>query len=164
MSDQEFTRLAQAYGDTVFRVAFQFLKSRADAEDVTQTVLLRLFQQKKPFESDEHVKHWLIRVAANESKRLLCCAWRRKTEPLEDYAQTLSLPSREHSDLFYAVMALPVKYRVVIYLYYYEDYPVEEVARLLGRNRSTVQTQLMRARGMLYDQLKEDRHERPETV
>lgn len=163
MSDEEFTRLARAYGDTAFRVAFSFLKNRSDAEDVMQTALLRLYEEKKPFASDGHVKHWLIRVAANESKRLLRRAWRRRTEPLEDYAETLPLPSREHSDLFYAVMSLPAKYRAVVYLYYYEDYPVEEVARALGRSPSTVQTQLMRARGMLYEQLKEDRYG-PETV
>ena len=71
MTDETFERVARTYGDMLYRVAYHALKNRADAEDVTQTVLLKLYQQGDRFESEEHRKHWLLRVAVNESRRLL---------------------------------------------------------------------------------------------
>ena len=70
MPDKEqFLDLAQRHMDAVFRLAFSCLKSRTDADDVTQTVLLRLYETDKTFESDEHAKYWLIRVTLNECKK-----------------------------------------------------------------------------------------------
>lgn len=71
MTDEAFARAARTYGDTVYRVAYHALGSPHDAEDVMQTVLLRLYECKKEFESEEHMKHWLLRVAVNESRKLL---------------------------------------------------------------------------------------------
>ena len=66
MTEETFERVARTYGDMLYRVAYHALKNRADAEDVTQTVLLKLYQQGDRFESEEHRKHWLLRVAVNE--------------------------------------------------------------------------------------------------
>ena len=71
MTNDAFERLARAYGDAVFRVAFHALGSRMDAEDVSQTALLKLYQTDKPFASDDHAKHWLLRVTVNECRKLL---------------------------------------------------------------------------------------------
>ena len=148
LPDEQFTRYAQEYMDMVFRVAFNYLKSRADADDITQNVLLKLYHADKPFESDDHMKHWLIRVTINECKKWMIAPWRR-TEPLEDYAATLPFPATEHSDLFFEVMGLPKKYRMVIFLYYYEDYSTEEISRLLKIPKATVCTHLKRGRERL---------------
>lgn len=72
MTEETFERVARTYGDMLYRVAYHALKNRADAEDVTQTVLLKLYQQGDRFESEEHRKHWLLRVAVNEAGA--CCA------------------------------------------------------------------------------------------
>ena len=154
LTKEQFTCLAQKYIDTVFRVAFSYLKSHTEAEDVTQNVFLKLLSADKDFESEEHIKHWLIRVAINECKRALLSPLRR-SESIEDYADTLSFSDPEHSELFYAVMALPKKYRVPVFLYYYEDYSTGEIAAMLGRSASTVCTQLDRARDMLRKTLQE---------
>lgn len=61
MTQEEFSRAAQTYGDMIYRVAYHALGCREDAEDVMQTVLLRLFEQKAEFESEDHMKHWLLR-------------------------------------------------------------------------------------------------------
>lgn len=114
-----------------------------------QNVLLKLFRTETDFESEEHVRRWMIRVAVNESKKLVCSAWFRKSVPLEEYADALCADAPEESALFLAVMALPKKYRVPLYLYYYEDYPVREVAALCRLKGSTVQTRLQRAREKL---------------
>ncbi|MCI8539837.1 MAG: sigma-70 family RNA polymerase sigma factor [Oscillospiraceae bacterium] len=153
MTDAEFRQCAERYGDTIFRVAFHSLKNRADAEDVMQTVLLRLYECQKPFENEDHVKHWLIRVAVNESRKLLRSFWRRNRLSLDEQTDQPVFDQPEQSDLFEAVMALPEKYRLAVYLYYYEDYPVRDIAEALHTNQSTVQTWLMRARQRLRDQL-----------
>ena len=154
LSNEQFTCLAETYIDTVFRVALNYLKSPADAEDVTQNVFLKLLKERKPFESEAHVKHWLIRVTVNECKNLVRSKWWR-AESFEDYASTLTFEEPGHSDLFCAVMALPKKYRLPIYLHHYEGYSTEEVAELLKLPRGTVCTQLKRGRELLKKTLTE---------
>lgn len=154
MSNEQFTCLAETYIDTVYRVAFNYLKSSADAEDVTQSVFEKLLRQSKPFDGEDHVKHWLIRVTVNECKNLVRSKWWRR-ESFEDYAATLPFEEPGHSDLFHAVMALPKKYRLPIYLHHYEGYSTEEVAEILKIPRGTVCTQLMRGREMLKKMLTE---------
>ena len=147
-TDEQFTGYAREYMDTIFRVAFNHLKSRTEADDVTQNVLLKLYRAGKSFESDTHLKHWLIRVTVNECKRASRSPWRR-VEPIEDYASTLSFDTPEQSELFSVVMELPAKYRVATLLYYFEDYSTEEIARLLKIPKATVGTHLKRARERL---------------
>lgn len=147
-ANEEFVRLAQLYMDAVFRLAFSYLKSQADADDVTQTVLLRLYETGKTFESDAHVKHWLLRVTVNECKTRWRSPWNR-TENFEDFAGSLVFKEQRYSDLFEAIMALDKKYRTVIVLYYYEGYAVAEIAKLLGIPQGTVGTRLRRAREQL---------------
>ncbi len=148
MTAEMFERLARAYGDNLFRVAYHALGRRADAEDVSQTVLLKLYQTDKPFVSDDHAKHWLLRVTVNECRRLLRAPWRTRTLPLEDHDGPADAPD-DHSDVLSAVMALEAKYRLCVYLYYYEGYSVKEIAKALGTKESTVQTRLARAREKL---------------
>ena len=156
MPDKEqFLNLAQQHKDAVFRVAFSCLKSRADADDVTQTVLLRLYETDKTFESDEHAKYWLIRVTLNECKKHWRSPWRH-TEDYAEYANTLTFEQPRYSEVFDAVMALDPKYRVVIYLYYYEGYSIREISKLLQIPVPTVGTRLSRGRERLRQLLKED--------
>ena len=155
MSEEEFTGYAQEFAGTVYRVAFHTCKNAADSEDVLQDVLLKLYQEKTPFESREHVRRWLIRVAVNQSRKLLRSAWFRRSRPLEDCAALLEEAAPEESGVFQAVMNLPQKYRMPLYLYYYEGYAVREVASLCGLKESTVSTRLQRARQKLKQMLEE---------
>jgi len=142
----------------LFRVSLHAVKDRHDAEDVVQTVLLRLYQYQGSFESQEHLKHWLLRVAVNESRKLLRSAWRRRTVPLEDWDGPM--PERtEEREVLAAVMALDAKYRLPVYLYYYEGLSVREVAQTLGARESTIQTRLQRAREKLKAALTGDKKE-----
>lgn len=154
MTNEQFTHYAERYIDTVFRVAFNYIKSSADADDITQNVFLKLFQEKRDFESEEHVRSWLIRVAVNECKNLVRTRWWRH-ESYEDHAQNLVFDKPEHSDLFYAVMELPKRYRLPIYLYYYEEYSTQEIAEILNVPKNTVCTQLKRGRELLRESLQE---------
>ena len=148
LSEEQFTSLASTYMDMIFRLAFGYLKSRADADDVTQTVLLRLYNAGKPFESDAHLKHWLLRVTVNECKKLLRSPWRR-TEDFEAYAETLSFDEPRYAGLFEAILALDEKCRAVGVLHYYEGYSIAEISALLRVPAGTVGTRLKRAREKL---------------
>lgn len=154
MTNEQFTCLAQRYIDTVYRVAFNYIKSSTDADDITQNVFLKLFQESKTFESEEHVKHWLIRVTLNECRNLVKSCWWRH-ESLEGYAQKLAFDNQGQSDVFHTVMSLPRKYRIPIYLYYYEGYSTLEIGELLQLSKNTVCTRLMRGRELLKKTLTE---------
>ena len=155
MTDQRFREAVELYGDMVFRLAYSYLKNRADAEDVMQESLPKLYTESKDFESSDHEKHWLIRVAANECRKLLRSPWRRRTGPLDEMEEAAAFDQPAQTELFRQVMALPPKYRAAVYLHYYEGYSVKEIGELLGAKVSTVQTWLMRARGQLKMKLKE---------
>lgn len=168
MTQEAFAQAARTYGDTVYRVAYHALSNPADAEDVMQTVLLRLYEREKEFESEEHMKHWLLRVTVNESRKLLRAFWRRASVPLEEWRETAAPEDPARADVLEAVMALEPKYRVAVYLYYYEGLSVAETAAAMRANPSTVQTWLLRARERLRKSLTEEKEEsvyvRPETV
>ena len=159
MTEETFEQVVRCYGDMLYRVAFHALRNRADAEDVTQTVLLRLYQQGGRFDSEEHRKHWLLRVAVNESRRLLRSAWRRRSVPLEEWTECPAEEDPAKAELFQAVMALEPKYRMTIYLFNYEGCSVKEVAAALRAKESTVQTWLQRARDRLRRTLSGDGEE-----
>ena len=168
MTDEAFSRAARTYGDTVYRVAYHALGSPHDAEDVMQTVLLRLYECKKDFESEEHMKRWLLRVAVNESRHVARSFWRRAAVPLEERQETAVPEDPARTEVLEAVMALEPKYRLAVYLYYYEGLSVAETAAAMKANVSTVQTWLLRARARLRKELTEEKEEsvyvRPKTV
>lgn len=168
MTDEAFAQAARTYGDAVYRVAYHALGSPQDAEDVMQTVLLRLYECKKEFESEEHMKHWLLRVAVNESRKLMRSLWRRTSVPLEEWQETAVPEDPVKAEVLQAVMALEPKFRVAVYLYYYEGLSVAETAVAMKANVSTVQTWLLRARVRLRKELTEEReesvHVRPEII
>lgn len=148
MTDEQFTPLAERYMDTVFRVAYSYLRCRDDADDVTQDVLIQLYKEDKAFESDAHVKNWLIRVTVNRCKNVLRAPW-HKAEDIADYENTLVFEQPQYRELFDAVMSLDRRYRLPVLLYYYEGYRQREIAGLLGIPEETVRTRLARARDKL---------------
>ena len=163
MTDEAFARAARTWGDTIYRVAYHALGSPHDAEDVMQTVLLKLYEYKKEFESEEHMKHWILRVAVNESRRVLRSFWRRTSVPLEEWRETVAPEDPAKAEVLEAVMALEPKYRLAVYLYYYEGLSVAETAAAMKANVSTVQTWLLRARARLRKELSQE-EEREESV
>lgn len=154
MTNEEFTCLVTKYSDTVFRVALNIVKSPTAADDICQEVFLRLRKSKITFPDDQNAKFWLIRVAINESKRSIISVW-NKHENLDDYANKIIFKTQESSDLFYSVMELPKKYRIVIYLFYYEGYSTSEISNLISVSEATVRTQLHRGRELLKAKLLE---------
>ena len=154
-TNQQFTCLVKKYIDTVFRIALNYTKSVHDAQDITQDVFLALLRQKEPFDSEEHIRAWLIRVTVNACKKWHRSPWRRHIS-FEEYAAALPDITETDRGVLEAVMALPRKYRLPIYLYYYEEYSTQEIADILKIPKGTVCTYLSRGREMLKISLQED--------
>ncbi|MCI8968651.1 MAG: sigma-70 family RNA polymerase sigma factor [Lachnospiraceae bacterium] len=153
---QSLHELAAMYQDNLFAVAFNICQNTQDAEDVIQDTFVQYYTTKKEFDSEEHIRAWLIRVAVNKAKNVTRTFWRRNKVSIEDSMETLTFETPESENLFETVMQLPEKYRIVIHLYYYEDYSVGEIAKILKLSESNVKTRLMRGRAMLREVLKEE--------
>lgn len=147
---QDVESLFRLYKDDVYRLALSYTRSTQEAQDVCQTVFVKLMEQSNIAAGKE--KAWLMRVTVNQCRNLLRSRWWRTTAPLED---TLPEIRTEHREVYDAVMSLPPKYRVVIYLHYYEQYTTKEIAVLLKLRQTAVTTRLSRARQMLKAQLME---------
>ena len=147
--------LVERYHQNLFAVAFNVCKNREDAEEVVQDAFIQYHLKRLDFQSEEHIRAWLIRVTINKAKNAARTFWRRHRTSLEETMAALTFDDQESERLFEAVMDLPQKYRIVVHLFYYEDYSVHEMAELLSLSESNVKTRLSRARAMLRDTLKE---------
>ena len=156
MNESRFTALAEQYMDMVYRIALNASGSAADAEDVVQNVMLRLYRSDPDFESEEHARRWLIRVAVNESKRLVGLPWKKREASFEEVLNIADGTDSFQQGLLMKVAGLPPKYRVPMYLYYYEGYSVKEIAELTGSKISTLHTRLARGREKLRAVLEEE--------
>ena len=134
----------------VYKLALNQTKSKESADDVVQEVFLRYIQKDIEFKSEEHIKAWLIRVTINCSKNVFSDSWFKKTE---GFTQDIPFEHEEKSDVYYATLELPQKYRSVIHLFYYEDMSISEISLCLGQQENTVKSLLHRARNMLRDKL-----------
>ncbi|QWT52921.1 RNA polymerase sigma factor [Eubacterium sp. MSJ-33] len=148
-------QLVEMYASMIYRIAYTRMQNVTDAEDITQEVLLKYLKAGKTFRDEEHRKMWLIRVTVNTIKSSLTSAWRRHTVALDDVTE----PSYQQPDLPVLkekVEKLPERYRLPMYLYYYEELSVKEIAHVIKSTEGTVKSLLSRGRKMLRDELKED--------
>ena len=150
MDKWEVGKLYDTYAQDVYRLALSYLRNTQDAEDVCHGVFLTLVEKDiSLFPGKE--KAWLLKAAANACKNHLKSFWKLNREELDDRMVFADDGDRE---LWAIVGTLPPKYRAVIHLYYYEGYPQDEIARILGITRTAVQTRMQRARTMLEKELK----------
>ena len=159
MTDLEFESTVKRYIGMLYRVAFNYLKNREDSEDAVQNTFIRLYQCKKGFKGEEHLKAWLIRVTINESKRILNSNKKHAAVDLEKAVNKLYRDNCEYSDFSIELMKLNPVYSTVLYLRYYEGYRAEEIAKMLSKTTAAVNLILSRARKKLKDRLKEDNDE-----
>ena len=153
---QTVEELSVRYRDNLFAAAFNVCKNAADADDIVQETFLQYYVAKKEFDSEEHIRAGLLRVAINKAKNVNHSFWRQNKVPLEEYMETLAFESPQEETLFETVMKLPEKYRIIIHLFYYEEYSVLEIAKLMKLTQSNVKVRLSRGRKLLKEALKED--------
>ena len=157
--NQRAEYLARTYADAILRLSYTYLKNTHDAQDICQTVFVKLLTEPREFDSPDHERAYILRMAVNACKDLLKSPWRKRTCGLEACAQ-VPAPEAADGSLLAAVNSLPPHYRAVIYLYYYEGYQASEISAILGIPAATVHTRLARGRAKLKELLGGTEYER----
>lgn len=150
-TSEEITQLYNDYVDMVYRICFMLLKNPADAEDAVQAVFIKVIEKNVVFESKEHEKAWFIVAAKNHCKNQLKHWW-QKTISFE-YERHEGAQEDERSELLDLVLQLPEKFKLPIYLYYYEGYNSDEIAKILDLNPSTLRSRLKKGRELLREKV-----------
>jgi len=147
VSDDLLSIAIEKYADMVRRICFLYLKDKAEVEDVFQEVFLQYFLHIDTFRDEQHQKAWLCRVTFNKCKDMNKSIWRRRTVSIENLEIPFENP--DQGELVTAVLQLPLNYRQIIYLHYYEGLTIPEIAEIMQQNVNTVYTQLRRAKARL---------------
>lgn len=149
-------RLEQIFRDyyqLIYRVAFSQVKNHADAEDITQEVFLKIIRHDMRYQSMEHERAWIVRVTINLCRDLLKSKWHKTSVSMEEVSEAQRGSCENFTeiqdDMMWAVLQLPEKYRNCLYLFYYEDYSIKEIAQSLEMSENTVKTNLKRGRQAL---------------
>lgn len=146
--------IVQAYGDMLYRLCLVMLGNASDAEDAVQETLFSYIRKSPVFKDKEHEKAWLITVAANKCKDML--RYRKKHPQVDlDYIKDVSAEKCD-SGIIEALMQLPEKFRIVLTLHYVEEYPVNEIAKLINRTPSAVKMRLQKGRKLLEEKYREE--------
>jgi len=159
-NNDEIEKILLQYSNMVYRLAFIQIKTKEQAEDILQDVFLKLMQQTNRLESPEHEKAWLIRTTINCCKDYWKSAWFKRRVSMDEITNTANVPSPDKSSsagfITQCVKRLPVKYRQIIHLYYYEEYNLKEISDILQINENTVKTCMVRGRELLKKYLGEE--------
>lgn len=176
---RQYREAVNEFGDMVYRIALNQTRLTADADDITQAVFLKLYEKPPAFLAEvnssefaaasnfnrgakanrERLKAWLIRVTVNECKSLWRTLWRRRVDLRDIRDEDMTPPpfaEPNHERLYEALGRLPEKCRIVVHLFYFEDYSTAEIAIILEIKEPTVRSRLTRARKLLREQLKEE--------
>ena len=140
-------RIMDVYGNLLFRLCLFTLGNASDAEDVVQETLIKYMQSAPDFKDEDHEKAWLITVASNKSKDLLRFRKRHLTTTLDNLKDYV--PGNSNPDIMDALLSIPEKYRIVLMLYYVEDFSVNEIAQIIDRSPSAVKMRLQKGRRLL---------------
>lgn len=149
------------YGDTVLKAAYACTGCYSEAEDITQEVFLKLHSGEYSFSDDNHLKAWLLRAAINRAKSYHRSWMKKKRSSLDEISENelISDFTPEDKTIREKIASLQEKYSSVLYLYYYEEYNVREIAELLQKSENTVSSLLRRARQKLKIELEEENYE-----
>lgn len=147
----EMEKIMHTYGDMLYRLCLVMLGNSSDAEDAIQETMLTYLQRTPTFRDAEHQKAWLITVATNKAKDILRFRTRHPVISTENTVENLGNFTKDTSDsgILDALMTLPEKFRLVLVLYYVEQYSMEDIAKIIGRTTSAVKMRLQKGRKLL---------------
>ena len=145
-TEKQYNKIVENYSDMIFRIAYQYLYNKYDAEDIVQEVFVKLLSRKVIFKDEEHVKSWLIRVTINQCLDYKKSLAKRSTVSIEN----MEIPF-EHKEegILEELQLLKEDERNILYLYYYEGYKIKEIAKILKQKQNTINSKLTRARKKL---------------
>lgn len=153
MTEQEFQAVYERQVSRIYQICCFYLGNVADAQDAVQNIFMKLLEKRIHFRDEQHEMAWFYMVARNHCKDMLRSGWRKKRVDMEVLPE---IPARRevpmHDPLVgQAIQTLSVKQKEVLYLYYYEEYSIREISRMLNRKESTIQTQLAAGRKKIRD-------------
>lgn len=156
MNVAEYNSCVEKYLKMVYRISFHYFGNREDAEDVAQDVFVKLYSSKLDIKKEDEIKAWLIRVTTNTCHSYFRNPFRRRKSEIDEkeLESIIGIGSSEQDVInrkviMDAVMSLPEHYRVIVYLFYYEEYSIAQISNVLGIKETTIQTRLSRARDKL---------------
>lgn len=142
---EEFERIFNLFNKDVFRISYSYVLNKEEAEDIVQKTFFKYYKNIKRVKKDDlEIKKWLLRVAINESKDYLKSFWHLKREKLIDAQYT-----DNNKEIIEILSNIPIKYRTIIYLYYYEGYSIKEIAKIIKKSESAVKMGLSRGKEIL---------------
>ena len=147
-------RVVYQYGDMLFRICFIMLGNIADAEDVVQETMIGYMQKRPVFASVDHEKAWLITTARNKCRDMMRFRMRHPQIELEELQ--IIAPELEEQGILESLMYLPEKYRIVLVLYYVEDYRINEIAAMLHKSPSAIKMRLQKGRKLMEEKLRKE--------
>ena len=162
LNEEQLKQVMNLYGEYLIRLAFLYVKDWAVAEDIVQEVFIAYYRKSNQFEERSSLKTYLSKIAINKCHDHLR-SWKNKRSYLTEAmgqlvsrAQTPEEAFDQHSAqavLMGNVLELPIKYREVVLLYYYQEFTTKEISRLLSCSENTVKTRLRRAKVLLKDKI-----------
>lgn len=154
--DDKFLKIFNMYKNDVYRFAYSYTKNLSDADDVTQNVFIKLYKNSNVLMQDDiNIKKWLIKVTLNECKTLFLSFWQKKITSISEKEENTLYKCEADDEMLDIILKLPKKWRIVIFLYYYDGYKINEIAEMLLMSETNIQTILYRARNQLKEILKE---------
>lgn len=145
-TEQRYNEIVENYSDMIFRIAYQYLFNKYDAEDIVQEVFVKLLTKRVIFKYEEHIKSWLIRVTINQCLDYKKSLTKKSTVPIEN----MEIPfEQKEGEILEELQLLKEDERNVLYLYYYEGYKIKEIAKILKQKQNTINSKLTRARKKL---------------
>ena len=158
--EQKFIRIFNLFKNDVYRLSYSYTKNISDSDDITQNVFVKLYKHNEILKLDNiSIKKWLFKVTINECKTLLLSSWKKKIIPFTEKEENTLYTKINDNNVLEKVMQLPKKYRLVIFLYYYENYSIKEISEILNLTVTNVQTIASRARNKLKEIIVEDENE-----
>ncbi|MBQ4570573.1 MAG: sigma-70 family RNA polymerase sigma factor [Bacilli bacterium] len=158
ISEQQFDYVYNEYAKELYNIAYGYTLNREDSIDIMQNAYVVLLESNKKFESNEHIKYFLIRVTINESIDLLKSAYKKKV--VKDNDILVKFPEIKKEELPYdlslIVNNLPEKYKTIIVLYYYDDMKIKDISNVLRISESAVKKRLERARNLIKEIIERD--------
>lgn len=152
MVEKQISDIYERNVDRIYRLCFSYLKNKDDAFDAMQNTFIKMIQKDMLFESEEHEKGWLIVTASNICKNVLAHWW-RKNVSIEEWDGLITGQNQEDTEFLMVVLNLPVKYRIPVYLHYYEGYSSVEIGKMMGKNDATIRGWLKKGRELLGKEL-----------
>ncbi len=157
--DEQFLKIFNMYKNDIYRLAYSYTKNLSDSDDIVQNVFIKLYKKERILEkSDIEIKKWLIKVTINECKTIFLSSWKKKICSLTEKEENIIKTNNKEYFLLDEINKLSKNERLIIFLYYYENYRIKEISTIMKKSETNIQTILYRARNKLKSIIKEENY------